>query len=78
MSDLFKNHIVGFPTRRLIVYIATPIMPSWQHVVAKVILVSCSVTNQLKRDSVGHGEVTINNARIIIDSSFGRMLSIVS
>ena len=32
---------------------------------AKVTLVPCSVNLTGKRDKVGHGEVTINNARII-------------
>ena len=36
-----------------------------KHVVAKVKLVPCSVNLTGKRDKVGHGEVTINNARII-------------
>ena len=36
-----------------------------KHVVAKVTLVPCSVNLTGKRDTVGHGEVTINNARII-------------
>ena len=36
-----------------------------KHVVAKVTLVPCSVNLTGKRDKVGHGEVTINNARII-------------
>ena len=34
---------------------------------AKVTLVPCSVNLTGKRDTVGHGEVTINNARIITD-----------
>ena len=37
-----------------------------KHVVAKVTLVPCSVKLTGKRDTVGHGEVTINNARIIM------------
>ena len=37
-----------------------------KHVVAKVTLVPCSVNLTGERDKVGHGEVTINNARIII------------
>ena len=37
-----------------------------KHVVAKVTLVPCSVNLTGKRDEVGHGEVTINNARIIV------------
>ena len=41
------------------------IMPFCQHVVAKVTLVPCSVNLTGKRDKVGHGEVTIINARII-------------
>ena len=41
--------------------IITCIIPFCKHVMAKVILVPCFV----KRDSVGHGEVTINNAMII-------------
>ena len=36
-----------------------------KHVVAKVTLVPCSVNLTGKRDTVGHGEGTINNARII-------------
>ena len=36
-----------------------------KHVVAKVTLVPCSVKLTGKRAKVGHGEVTINNARII-------------
>ena len=36
-----------------------------KHVVAKVTLVPCSVNLTGKRDKVGYGEVTINNARII-------------
>ena len=43
------------------------IMPFCKHIVAKVILIPCSVNETGKTDSVGHGEVTINNARIIID-----------
>ena len=38
-----------------------------KHVVAKVKLVPCSVNLTGKRDKVGHGEVTINNARIIMN-----------
>ena len=38
-----------------------------KHVVAKVTLVPCSVNLTGKRDKVGHGEVTINNAWIIED-----------
>ena len=38
-----------------------------KHVVAKVTLVPCSVNLTGKRDTVGHGEVTINNARIIVN-----------
>ena len=38
-----------------------------KHVVAKVTLVPCSVNLTGKRDKVGHGEVTINNAQIIYD-----------
>ena len=37
----------------------------YKHVVAKVTLVPCSVNLKGKRDTGGHGEVTINNARII-------------
>ena len=37
-----------------------------KHVVAKVTLVPCSINLTGKRDKVGHGEVTINNARIIM------------
>ena len=37
-----------------------------KHVVAKVTLVPCSVKLTGKRDKVGQGEVTINNARIIV------------
>ena len=37
-----------------------------KHVVAKVTLVPCSVNLTGKRDKVGHGKVTINNARIIL------------
>ena len=36
------------------------------HVVAKVKLVPCFVNLTGKRDKVAHGEVTINNARIIL------------
>ena len=36
-----------------------------KHVVTKVTLVPCSVNLTGKRDTVGHGEVTINNATII-------------
>ena len=36
-----------------------------KHVVAKVTLVPGSINLTGKRDKVGHGEVTINNARII-------------
>ena len=43
----------------------TLIIPLCKHVVAKVTLVPCSVNLTGKRDKVGHGEVTINNARII-------------
>ena len=42
--------------------IHTFIIPLCKHVVAKVILVPCSVNLTGKRDKVGHGEVTINNA----------------
>ena len=45
--------------------IAKYIIPLCKHVVAKVTLVPCSVNLTGKRDQVGHGEVTINNARII-------------
>ena len=47
------------------------IMPFCKHVVAKVIWFRVPLSKQLKRDSVGHGEVTMNNARIIqfVDSS---------
>ena len=38
---------------------------------AKVTLVPCSVKLTGKRDKVGHGEVTINNARIIDVCDFG-------
>ena len=41
------------------------IMPFCQHVVAKVTLVPCSVNLEGKRNKVGYGEVTVNNARII-------------
>ena len=41
------------------------IIPLCKHVVAKVTLVPCSVNLTGKGDTVGHGEVTINNARII-------------
>ena len=44
----------------------TLIIQLCKHVVAKVTLVPCSVNLTGKRDTVGHGEVTINNARIII------------
>ena len=37
---------------------------------AKVTLVPCSVNLTGKRDKVGHGEVTINNARIIVRSRY--------
>ena len=37
-----------------------------KHIVAKVTLVPCSVNITGERDKVGHGEVTINNARIIV------------
>ena len=36
-----------------------------KHVVAKVILVPCSVKQQLIRDKAGHGEVTRNNAATV-------------
>ena len=42
-----------------------PIIQLCKHVVAKVTFVPCSVNLTGKRDTVGHGEVTINNARII-------------
>ena len=42
------------------------IMPFCELVVAKIILVPCSVSKQLKRDNSGHGEVTINNAATVI------------
>ena len=41
------------------------IIPLCKHVVAKVTLVPCSINLTGKQDTVGHGEVTINNARII-------------
>ena len=41
-----------------------------KHVVAKVTLVPCSVNLTDKRDKVGHGEVTINNARIILGGNY--------
>ena len=43
----------------------TVIIPFCKHVVAKVTLVPCSVNLTDKSNTVGHGEVTINNARII-------------
>ena len=43
----------------------TSIIPLCKHVVAKVTLVPRSVNLTGKRDKVGHGEVTINSARII-------------
>ena len=45
---------------------STGTIPLCKHVVAKVTLVPCSVNLTGERDTVGHGEVTINNARIII------------
>ena len=50
-----------------IFYGTNTIIPLCKHVVAKVTLVPCSVNLTGKRDTVGHGEVTINNARIIED-----------
>ena len=47
------------------VIIQSAIIQLCKHVVAKVTLVPCSVNLTGKRDKVGHGEVTINNARII-------------
>ena len=41
-----------------------------KHVVAKVTLVPWSVNLTGKRDKVGHGEVTINNARIILNGRY--------
>ena len=38
------------------------IMPFCKHVLSKGILVCVLLTKQLKRDSAGHGEATINNA----------------
>ena len=43
------------------------IIPLCKHVVAKVTLVPCSVNLTGKRDEVGHGKVTINNARIMVE-----------
>ena len=48
----------------------TAIIPLCKHVVAKVTLVPCSVNLTGKRDKVDHGEVTINNARIIHSNLF--------
>ena len=45
----------------------TDIIQLCKHVVAKVTLVPYSVNLTGKRDTVGHGEVTINNAKIITD-----------
>ena len=45
--------------------IINDIIPLCKHVVAKVTLVPCSVYLTGKRDTVGHGETTINNVRII-------------
>ena len=42
-----------------------PIIQLCKHVVAKVTLVPCSINLTGKRDKVGHGEVTCNNALII-------------
>ena len=50
------------------------IIPLCKHVVAKVTLVPCSVNLTSKRDKVGHGAVTINNARIILCSPNRRTL----
>ena len=46
------------------------IIPLCKHVMAKVTLVPCSVNLTGKQDTVGHGEVTINNARIIFGKHF--------
>ena len=51
--------------RTIIESLLTAIIQLCKHVVAKVALVPCSVKLTGKRDKVGHGEVTINNARII-------------
>ena len=45
----------------------TSTIPFCKHVVAKVILVPCSVNLTGKREKVGHGGATINNVRIIIN-----------
>ena len=49
-----------------IAFVCCSIIQLCKHVVAKVTLVPCSVNLTGKRDKVGHGEVTINNARIIL------------
>ena len=48
------------------------IMPFCKYVMAKVILVPCSV-KQLKRDNAGHGEATINNAASVHVCSLAMM-----
>ena len=40
-------------------------IPFCSHVVSKKILVPCSFNLTCERDNAGHGEATINNARII-------------
>ena len=50
----------------LIIRIAEDIIPLCKHVVAKVTLVLCSVYLTGKREKVGPGEVTTDNARIIV------------
>ena len=54
--DRYKNYLLPF---------GNAIIQLCKHVVAKVTLVPCSVKLTGKRDKFGHGEVTINNARII-------------
>ena len=51
------------------------IIPLCKHVVARVTLVPRSVYLTGKRDKVGHGEVTINSARII-DCILSRTLTV--
>ena len=57
--DCYQQDIVYLSMKYLIVQLC-------KHVVAKVTLVLCSVNLTGTRDKVGHGEVTINNARIIV------------
>ena len=49
-------------------------IPLCKHVVAKVTLVPCSVNLTGKREKGGHGDATINNARVI---AFSEILIII-